>query len=84
MQALSLRPHLVIAGPGLPRRAPRLSVSVRAEEPRVTREYREGDDKIIDTSRAASSGPSNPNSAYADELPEVGALHALSTHFRRI
>ncbi len=72
MQALSLRPRLAIAGPGLPRRAPRQPVSVRAEEPRVTREYREGDDKIIDSRGQSPSTPSNPNSAYVDELPEVG------------
>lgn len=76
MQALSFRGRC-----GLVHSAPirkqcgvvRPKVVVRAEEPRVVREYREGDDKIIESGSQASNvqPASNPNSVYADELPEV-------------
>ena len=47
----------------------RPKVTVRAEKPKIVREYREGDDEIIE---AGSQAPaSKPNSVYADELPEV-------------
>ena len=53
-------------------------VSVRAEEPKVVREYREDDDKMINSSASGSSGaPKNPNSAYIDDLPEVCDLFSV-------
>lgn len=50
----------------------RYQVSVRAEGPKITREYREDDDKIINNPSEASSPDTNknPNSAYNDDLPE--------------
>jgi hypothetical protein len=50
----------------------RLQVSVRAEGPKIVREYREDDDTIINSSSEASSpnANTNPNSAYIDDLPE--------------
>lgn len=42
------------------------------DEPKVTREYKEGDDKFTISSESAPSEPSsNPNSVYVDQLPEV-------------
>lgn len=42
---------------------------LRAEGPRVTREYREDDDTV--TNAPTSKPTSDPNSVYVDELPEV-------------
>jgi hypothetical protein len=51
--------------------------TVHAEEPKVTREYREDDDSVVS---ASTSQPveKNPNSKYIDEMPEVSnrALNA--------
>lgn len=47
---------------------------VRAEENRVVREYREGDDKITNLPTGGEqAAPANPTSEYADELPMVRA-----------
>jgi hypothetical protein len=50
----------------------RHQVSVRAEGPKIVREYREDDDQLINTPSGASpsNANNNPNSAYVDELPE--------------
>ena len=62
----------------------RHQVSVRAEGPKIVREYREDDDTIINTPSGSSSSEtnSNPNSAYIDDLPEVGGADLFSeTYF---
>ena len=83
MQAVSLRPRLAILQNGPIRKscgALRCSVSVRAEGPRVTREYREGDDKIINTpSETPAASEAKPNSAFIDDLPEVRENFKFST-----
>ncbi|KAL4519434.1 hypothetical protein Ndes2526B_g01971 [Nannochloris sp. 'desiccata'] len=51
----------------------RHQVLVRAEGPKIVREYREDDDKLINNPSEASSpnANTNPNSAYIDDLPET-------------
>jgi hypothetical protein len=76
MQALSLRVRpasLSCRQSQKSRGVARHQVSVRAEGPKIVREYREDDDKIINNPGSASSNAdnSNPNSAYIDDLPEI-------------
>lgn len=51
--------------------------TVHAEEPKVTREYREDDDSVVSASTGQPT-EKNPNSMYIDEMPEVSnrALNA--------
>jgi hypothetical protein len=51
--------------------------TVHAEEPKVTREYREDDDSVVSAS-TGQPAEKNPNSMYIDEMPEVSnrALYA--------
>jgi hypothetical protein len=55
------------------RGAARHQVAVRAEGPKIVREYREDDDTLINNPSGSSTenANSNPNSAYIDELPQV-------------
>lgn len=45
-------------------------VTVHAEEPKVTREYREDDDSLVG-GPASQPTEKNPKSMYIDEMPEV-------------
>jgi hypothetical protein len=51
----------------------RSSLRVRAEGPKVVREYREGDDSVSVNRGSAPAGDAqgDPKALYADELPEV-------------
>lgn len=61
-----------------------LPLRAGGDEPKVTREYKEGDAKFTVNSEPAPSEPSsNPNSVYADQLPEVGLVGPSQNEKRR-
>ena len=81
--ALAMRPQSQPFGAARQQQAAvrRASLVVRADDkPRVTREYREGEDSVRVPGAPASSSEqpaANPNSQYADDLPEVSWVDGL-------
>ena len=52
-------------------------IVVRGEEPEVTREYREDEDKLVSPSSSEAEKTKTPQTAYIDELPEVRGPHDM-------